>query len=82
MSLNNLAGCLYTPYKQLGATEGLNEAIVLNRDALVLRPLGHPDRSISLDNLAVYLHTWYKELGAMQFFLRSVRAAHGKKGYQ
>jgi hypothetical protein len=35
--------------------EDLDEAIVLCREALDLRPQGHPDRSASLDNLARHL---------------------------
>ena len=46
MSLNNLAVDLSTRYSQLGAMEDLNEAIVLDREALDLRPQGHPDRAI------------------------------------
>ena len=44
----------------------LDEAIVLDREALSLRPEGHPDRSQSLNNLAIRLSTRYKQLGAMQ----------------
>ncbi|KAF8132924.1 CHAT domain-containing protein [Boletus edulis] len=43
----------------------LDEAIVLDRVALELRPQGHPDRSMSLNSLAVGLSTRYKQLGAM-----------------
>ena len=46
--------------------ENLDEVIVLNRVALDLRPLGHPDWSMSLTNLAIYLSTRYKELGAIK----------------
>ena len=46
--------------------EDLNEAIVLGREALGLRPQGHPDRSASLNNLAVHLSTRYNQLGAME----------------
>ena len=55
MSLNNLAVYLSSRYKQLGAMEDLDEAIVLDREALKLRPQGHLDRSASLNNLAVRL---------------------------
>ncbi|KAH0825948.1 TPR-like protein, partial [Lanmaoa asiatica] len=64
--LNNLAFRLSTRYKQLGAMGDLNEAIVLDRDALALCPPGHPDRSTSLGNLAVHLSTRYNQLGAME----------------
>ncbi|KAF8431636.1 CHAT domain-containing protein [Boletus edulis BED1] len=43
----------------------LDEAIVLDREALELCPQGHPDRSMPLNNLAVHLSTRYNQLGAM-----------------
>jgi CHAT domain-containing protein len=46
--------------------QDLDEAIVLDREALNLRPQGHPDRSMSLNNLALHLSTRYDQLGAMQ----------------
>ena len=63
---NDLAVDLSTWYNQLGEMEVLSEPIFLSRDALVLRPLGHPDRSGSLNNLAIYLSTRYNQLGAME----------------
>ena len=66
MSLNNLAVDLSTRYSQLGAMEDLNEAIVLDREALDLRPQGHLDRSMSLNNLAIRLTARYNQLGGMQ----------------
>ena len=65
MSLNNLAGRLSTRYNQLGWMGDLNEAIVLSREALALRPLGHPDRPMSLNNLAADLSARYNHLGWM-----------------
>ena len=55
MSLNNLAIRFSTRYHQLGSMHDLDEAIVLSREALNLRPQGHLDRSASLDNLARHL---------------------------
>jgi CHAT domain-containing protein/tetratricopeptide (TPR) repeat protein len=46
--------------------EDLEEAIVLDRQALDLRPQGHPLRSSCLNNLANRLSIRYKELGAME----------------
>ena len=43
----------------------IEEAIVLGREALKLRPQGHPDRLTSLNNLAVVLSTRYNQLEAM-----------------
>ena len=45
---------------------GLEEAIVLIRDALVFCPPGHPNRATSLTNLAVDLATRYEQLGAIE----------------
>ena len=53
-------------YDQLGETEDLEEAIILDREALGLRPQGHSDRSSSLSNLALHLSTRYNLLGAME----------------
>ena len=46
--------------------QDLNEAIVLDREALRLRRKGHPDRSQLLNNLSVDLSTRYKRFGTMQ----------------
>ena len=46
--------------------EDLNEAVVLDRDALALHPPGHPYRSICLSNLAVHLSTRSHQLGVME----------------
>ena len=45
--------------------DDLNEAIVLDRVALSLHPLGHPDRSTPLINLAALLSSQYKQLWEM-----------------
>jgi CHAT domain-containing protein len=46
--------------------EDLDEAIVLDREALNLRPPGHSDRSLSLSNLAVRLSTRFDQLRATE----------------
>ena len=46
--------------------QDLNETIVLNREALKLRPHGNPHRPMSSHNLALALSTRYNQLGAMQ----------------
>jgi len=48
MSLNNLAHSVKTRFEQYGKDEDLEEAIVLQREALELRPPGHPNHSQSL----------------------------------
>ena len=64
--MNNLAVDLSSRYKQLGALRDLDEAIILDREALSLFPQGHPNRSMSLNNLAVDLSSRYKQLGALR----------------
>ena len=66
MSLSNLSHYLSTRYKQLKMMGDLNEAIVVARGALSLRPPGHPDRLLTLNNISYNLSTRYKQLGAME----------------
>jgi tetratricopeptide (TPR) repeat protein len=66
MSLNSLAAHLSSRYEHLGTMEDIDEAISLDREALDLRPQGHPDRSMSLNNLAAHLSSRYQPLGAME----------------
>ncbi|EPT05822.1 hypothetical protein FOMPIDRAFT_1045122 [Fomitopsis schrenkii] len=54
---------LHTRFEQLGDRADLDSAITLHREALELRPTGHPDRSSSLNNLAIALQTRFKQLG-------------------
>lgn len=49
--LNNLALHLGIRHKLLGGVEDFDEAILLDREALSLRPPGHPNRTSSLSNL-------------------------------
>ena len=46
--------------------QDLDEAIILGREALILRPQGHLHRSLSLSNLAVRLSNRYYKLGELQ----------------
>ena len=46
--------------------EDLNEAVVLDREALDLRPKGHPDRAMSLNNLAIDLIIRYEQLWGVE----------------
>jgi tetratricopeptide (TPR) repeat protein len=63
-SLNNLANALQTCFKRRGASNDLDEAISLHREALLLRPAPHPDRFMSLNNLANALQTRFQQRGA------------------
>ena len=65
-SLNNLANSLHTRFKQSGRTEDLEDAISFHRQALTLRPPGHPGRSTSLNNLAVVLSTRFEQSGRVE----------------
>jgi tetratricopeptide (TPR) repeat protein len=64
MSLNNLADALQTRFEQRGAPNDLDETISLHREALLLWPAPHPDRSTSLNNFANALQTCFKQRGA------------------
>jgi len=63
-SLNDLANALQTRFEQRGASNDLDEAISLHREALLLRPASHPDHSMSLNNLANALQTRFQQRGA------------------
>ncbi|KAN0082887.1 hypothetical protein V8E55_008682 [Tylopilus felleus] len=64
-SLNILSNRLFQRYNQLGATQDLNDAILLSREVLALSPYGHPLRTTSLVSLANSLSYRYKRLGVM-----------------
>lgn len=55
-----------TRFGQSARIEDLEEAISLNREAVTLCPLGHPDRSTSLNNLASDLGTLFDQSGRME----------------
>jgi tetratricopeptide (TPR) repeat protein len=54
---------LWRRYQAEGQITLIDEAIVLERQALALRPPGHPKRAASCGNLAVALKTRYKHSG-------------------
>lgn len=68
ISQKDLAALLPTRYR-LG---GIDEIIVLARDALVLRPPGHPDRPMFPKNLRFLLSTWYERLGGTRDLNRAI----------
>jgi hypothetical protein len=61
---NNLANALQTRYEVTGSSDLLDESITLQREALALRPIGHPLRAISCNNLANALQTRYEVTGS------------------
>ncbi|KAH8103699.1 CHAT domain-containing protein [Phellopilus nigrolimitatus] len=47
-------------------SDSYEESITLHRDALELRPPGHPDRSVSLSNLVKAMRTRFEQTGRME----------------
>ncbi|KAF8966660.1 tetratricopeptide repeat-containing protein [Flammula alnicola] len=62
--LTCVAYALQIRFGQRGASNDFDEAISLHREALVLRPAPHPNRSASLNNLAIALQTHFGQWGA------------------
>ena len=62
---NSLADLLYSQFVELGRISDLDEALALYRDALELRPQGHPDRLPSLAGLANCLYDRFNLLGTL-----------------
>ncbi|KAG8983244.1 hypothetical protein FRB93_007329 [Tulasnella sp. JGI-2019a] len=52
---------LWSRFQQIGHRSDLDESITYHREALNLRPEGHPCRSVSLSYLAVGLHTRFQQ---------------------
>ncbi|KAG2746789.1 hypothetical protein P692DRAFT_201773836 [Suillus brevipes Sb2] len=61
--LNNLSIMLNTRFERRGNAEDSDQGIALQREALALHPVGHPDRSMSLNNLAKQLSTRFDHRG-------------------
>ena len=57
---------LVAKFEQGDGTDYIDEAIVLDREALELFPPGHPVQSMSLNSPAAGLFTRYKHLGKME----------------
>jgi tetratricopeptide (TPR) repeat protein len=72
-SLNNLANAVSTRFEQLGRMEDLEEAITCHREALALRPHGHPYRSSSLSNLANAMSTRFGQSGSKDDLLDALK---------
>ena len=66
------AGSLVAQFKQGGGTSCFDEAIVLDRDALQLCPLGHPNRSTCLTCLGIHLGDHFVQLGATSDLQESI----------
>ncbi|KAG2099630.1 CHAT domain-containing protein [Suillus discolor] len=59
-------------FLQHGIMSDHDESVELHRDALLLRPPGHPSRSSSLNNLALYLRDKFLQRGIMSDLDESV----------
>ena len=57
--LSTLADALDDRYSRTGSENDLEDSIRLDREALTLRPVGHPDRRSSLNSLANALFARY-----------------------
>jgi hypothetical protein len=66
--LGQLAGYVHTRFGQTVREEDLGEAITFGRESVVLRPPGHPGRSMALGGLALYLHTRFEQMGREEDF--------------
>ena len=64
--LHSRARSLGARFEQGDGTGCINEAIVLDREALDLCPPGHPKRAFSLTQLGIHLSDRYKQLGAIE----------------
>jgi tetratricopeptide (TPR) repeat protein len=72
--LHNLArALLFVVYEQESSDIGsLRESIVLNRAALQLRPVGHPERTHSMNNLACGLARYFEICGDLDVLLEAI----------
>jgi tetratricopeptide (TPR) repeat protein len=75
-SLNNLALVLSKRFDKTGQLADLEEAIVLNREALELLPPPNPDRSISLNNLALVLSKRFDKTGQLADLEEAIHLRH------
>ena len=64
--LHSQAEALADEFKQGGETNHIDEAIVLDGEALELCPPGHPERYVSLNWLGLHLLDRYDQLGAVR----------------
>lgn len=62
VSLDNLGSALITRFYKRGDIDDITRAVSLRREALALRPPGHPSHDTSLKNLTTALKTRYASL--------------------
>ena len=63
--LHSRAESLVAKFEQGDGRNDMDEAIVLEREALGLCPPGHPERYVSLNRLGGHLNNRYEQLGAI-----------------
>ena len=63
--LHSRAESLVAKFEQGGGNNYIDEAIVLDREALQLCPPSHPERCVSLNQLGIHLCGRYNRLGAV-----------------
>ena len=61
--LHSRAEFLVAKFKEGGGDSYIDDAIVLDREALELCPPGHPERHVSLSSLGVHLGDRYPSSG-------------------
>ncbi|KDQ52439.1 hypothetical protein JAAARDRAFT_210593 [Jaapia argillacea MUCL 33604] len=59
-------------FRNTGVLGNLEEAIRLDREALALRPVGHPQRADSLTNLAISLKTHFRRASTLSHLQEAV----------
>ena len=63
--LHSRAAFLIANFQEGGGSNYINEAILLDREALKLCPPGHPERYLSMNELGIHLSNRYDRLGGM-----------------
>lgn len=63
MVLENQAYDLWRRFNQSGDIEDLEKSILLDREALALRPVGHPSRSFSFNKLGIGIMNRFEQRG-------------------
>ena len=63
--MSGLSCALWYRFGRTGSMVDLNDAILMDRETLSLRPTPHPDRSLSLTSLGLRLWDRYRRTGSM-----------------
>ncbi|KAJ7505933.1 CHAT domain-containing protein [Mycena galericulata] len=71
-SLSGLGSSLLIGFEEIGKLEYLEEALKSHQEAVVLRPLQHPDRGSSLMLLATAIQVRFKERGDFRDIIEAI----------